>query len=132
MLNLGNLVIRDSRSIEWLQRLNWLQIIERCEIENGVFIGRGSNVDILATSGPEECALQCAATEECVAWSLQISTKNCWLKSVDRNKGRGENWITGTKACGNNFLTRGRFHLKYLKSEIALSKIVSNDGILDN
>ena len=51
-------------------------------------------------NGTEECAAQCALTEGCVAWTLNVHQSFCWLKSDDSNKGEAEGWTTGLKECG--------------------------------
>jgi len=74
-----------------------------CVIETGVYISAGNNVGQLhVENGTEECASQCALTEGCVAWTLNVHQSYCWLKSDDSNKGEAEGWTTGIKACGSN------------------------------
>ena len=71
-------------------------------IENGVYIESGNNVKdkFLAKPGYEECASQCALTPGCVGWTFNTFNSYCWLKADDSKKGRGDDWITGTKSCG--------------------------------
>jgi len=74
-----------------------------CVIETGVYIYSGNNVGKLhVENGTEECASQCALTEGCVAWTLDVHQSYCWLKSDDSNKGEAEGWTTGIKECGSN------------------------------
>ena len=51
--------------------------------------------------GQNECASRCAVTKECVAWTFKVSESRCWLKSDDGSKSNADDWITGTKECGN-------------------------------
>ena len=52
-------------------------------------------------NGQNGCASLCALTEECVAWTFNVSGSRCWLKSDDSSKSNADGWITGTKECGN-------------------------------
>ena len=82
-----------------------------CIIQMGVYIGRGNNIAVggkwwfVVENGHNECASQCTLTENCVAWTFNISSSSCWLKSDDSIKVNADGWITGTKECGN----RGMF-----------------------
>jgi len=93
--------------------MRWLQIciavsslvtstFAECKIETGVYIERGNNVQgkYKYKIGQGECARKCASTNGCVAWTFSIASSTCWLKSDASQKGRGNGWITGTKACG--------------------------------
>ena len=78
--------------------------LKGCIIEMGVYIGAGNNVGvqgIVVENGQNECASLCALTENCVAWTFNISSSSCWLKSDDSIKLNADGWITGTKECGN-------------------------------
>ena len=58
----------------------------------GVYIGRGNNIAVggkwwfVVENGQNECASQCTLTEKCVAWTFNISSSSCWLKSDDSIK----------------------------------------------
>jgi len=80
---------------------HWMWMHSGCVIETGVYIATGNNVgDMYVENGIEECASQCALTDECVAWTFNVQSSYCWLKSDDSSKGEEEGWTTGTKACG--------------------------------
>ena len=86
----------------------YIFFLKGCVIERGVYITAGNNVGVggvVVKNGQNECALLCASTEECLAWTFKVSESSCWLKSDDSSKGHADGWITGNKECGN----RGMF-----------------------
>ena len=83
---------------------NWiLDDLKECILETGVaLLGHGKNVGKVGkTSGHIECALRCASTDGCVAWTFRVKNSYCWPMSDDGQKGKLKGWITGTKACGS-------------------------------
>ena len=82
----------------------YISFLKGCVTETGVYINAGNNVGvggIVVGNGQNGCASLCALTEECVAWTFNVSGSRCWLKSDDSSKSNADGWITGTKECGN-------------------------------
>jgi len=66
----------------------------------GQWIGRGNNVGgggghVLASEGPLDCARLCSEEPTCKAWTLNVKSNKCWLKTSNENTGSGRNWVRG-------------------------------------
>ena len=66
----------------------------------GQWIGRGNNVGgggghVLASEGPLDCARLCSEEPTCKAWTLNVKSHKCWLKTSNENTGSGRNWVRG-------------------------------------
>ena len=62
----------------------------------GAFIFLQENDALLIDSnGPEECSSKCRLNSTCVAWSLMIPTKHCYLHRSIGKYGKGKNLMWG-------------------------------------
>ena len=64
----------------------------------GKFIGRGNNVvggNRGTVGGPMDCARLCAEESTCNAWTLNVNSNKCWLKTSSKNTGSNKNWMWG-------------------------------------
>ena len=64
----------------------------------GQVIHRGNNVKggaALASEGPLDCARLCSEKPTCKAWTLNVKSNKCWLKTSNKNTGPSVGWVRG-------------------------------------
>ena len=48
-----------------------------------------------------ECARLCFDFEACMVWTFDPAKKFCYLKTSDEGRGQDNNYLSGTKECGD-------------------------------
>jgi len=69
-----------------------------CKKPQQGYLARGDNVpgkEGIQSAGPDDCASKCAQASGCAAWTLQVSSNLCWLKTTGANKGDHPEWLRG-------------------------------------
>merc|ERR1719225_1893290 len=76
-----------------------------CSVNKGEYIGAGNNTPggaHLKSKGPLDCAQKCLDDSECKAWTLNVKSNRCWLKTTSSSRGSNKKWVWGLKSVGVN------------------------------
>jgi len=49
----------------------------------------------IPSTGPDDCAKKCGGVEECAAWTLNLGSNQCWLKTALMDATYSEDWVWG-------------------------------------
>merc|ERR1712110_1292309 len=75
---------------------------EGCTVNTGEYIRAGRNTPggkALKSTGPLDCATKCLQDSKCQAWTLNIKSNRCWLKTTSKGRGSNKNWVWGLSGC---------------------------------
>merc|ERR1712032_1389509 len=83
----------------------WVWGLKSVGVNSGEYIGAGNNTPggaHLKSKGPLDCAQKCLDDSECKAWTLNVKSNRCWLKTSSSSRGSNKNWVWGLKSVGVN------------------------------